>query len=111
MAGSHGPVAGPERLRRELGLADAVAIFVGVILGSGVFVAPAAVARAAPSAPASVALWILGALVAGCGALCYAECAARLPRSGGFFIFYRAAYGDALAFVAGWTAALVTYPA
>jgi APA family basic amino acid/polyamine antiporter len=98
-------------LRRQLGLLDAAAIFVGIILGSGIFVAPAAVAGAAPRPAAGAALWIVGGLVAACGAFCYAECGARLPRTGGFYVFYREAFGAPVAFVGGWAAVLVTYPA
>ena len=55
--------------------------------------------------------WLLGGLIAACGASCYAECAARIPRAGGFYVYYRAVFGPALAFVGGWVAVLVTYPA
>ncbi len=98
-------------LRRELKLLDVAAIFVGIVLGSGIFVAPSAVAAAAPSTTAGALLWIVGALVAASGALCYAECGARLPRTGGFYVFYREAFGPSVAFVGGWAAVLVTYPA
>jgi APA family basic amino acid/polyamine antiporter len=101
----------PQIPRRHLGLADATAIYAGIILGSGIFVAPAMVAGAVPSIPAAVALWICGAAVAACGASCYAECAARVPSNGGFFVFNREAYGPAVAFVGGWAAIFVTYPA
>ena len=101
----------PDDLRRQLGLWDAVAIFVGIILGSGIFVAPAAVSGAAPGLLSSVGVWLVGGLVAACGAFCYAECGARLPRTGGFYVFYREAYGGLIAFVGGWAALLVTYPA
>jgi len=96
---------------RHLGLTDAAAIYAGIILGSGIFVAPGAVAGLGVSIPAAVALWIAGAVVAACGASCYAECAARLPANGGFFVFNREAYGPAVAFVGGWAAIFVTYPA
>jgi APA family basic amino acid/polyamine antiporter len=101
----------PEVPRRHLGLADATAIYAGIILGSGIFVAPAAIAGAVPSIPAAVGLWAIGAVVAACGASCYAECAARVPSNGGFFVFNREAYGPAIAFVGGWAAIFVTYPA
>jgi len=101
----------PQVPRRHLGLADATAVYAGIILGSGIFVAPAAIARAVPSVPAACSLWIGGAVVAACGASCYAECAARMPSNGGFFVFNREAYGPAIAFVSGWAAIFVTYPA
>ena len=96
---------------RHLGLTDATAIYAGIILGSGIFVAPAAIAGVAGSIPGALALWIAGAVVAACGASCYAECAARMPANGGFFVFHREAYGPAVAFVGGWAAIFVTYPA
>lgn len=101
----------PEAPDRHLGLADATALYAGIILGSGIFVAPAAVAAAAPRPAVAVGLWIAGALVTACGAACYAECSSRVPVNGGFFAFQRAAYGEAIPFVGGWAALLVTYPA
>ncbi len=97
--------------RRHLGLIDATAVFAGIILGSGIFVAPSGIAAVAPSPARAVALWIAGALVAACGASCYAECAGRVPANGGFFVFQREAFGRAIAFVSGWAAIFVTYPA
>ncbi|MBI3179957.1 MAG: amino acid permease [Deltaproteobacteria bacterium] len=98
-------------LKRQLGWFDAAALYVGIILGSGIFVAPAAVAQAAPALGSAAGMWLLGAFIAGCGAFCYAECGARLPRTGGFYVFYRETYGDTVAFVGGWAALLITYPA
>lgn len=106
-----GPEAEPGGLGRHLRLADAVALYVGIILGSGIFIAPASVAAAASSPAAAAAIWLLAGGVAACGALCYAENASRIPRSGGFYAFYREALGDAVAFVGGWAGLLVTYPA
>jgi APA family basic amino acid/polyamine antiporter len=96
---------------RHLGLLDAVALYAGIILGSGIFAAPAAVAAAAPSVPRAVLLWVAGGLVAACGACCYAECSSRVPANGGFFAFQREAFGPAIADVGGWAAIFVTYPA
>lgn len=97
-------------LERRLGLVDAISMMVGIILGSGIFVAPAAIAQIA-SSPAWAALaWIVGGSVAFCGALCYAECGARLPMDGGFFVFFERAWSPAWAFVAGWAALFITYP-
>jgi APA family basic amino acid/polyamine antiporter len=98
-------------VKRHLGVADAAALFVGIILGSGIFVAPAVVAGAAGSPGVAALLWLAGACVCLAGATTYAESARRLPYSGGFFVFYREAFGPALAFVGGWTALAITYPA
>jgi APA family basic amino acid/polyamine antiporter len=96
---------------RHLTLTDATSLYVGIILGSGIFLAPAAVAGATGSIPAAIALWLGGAVVAACGASCYAECAIRMPRNGGFFVFHREAFGPGVAFVGGWASIFVTYPA
>ncbi len=102
--------ASQEGLARRLTLWDAIAIHVGIILGSGIFVAPDDVAAAFPGL-AGLLPWILGAAIATCGAFVYAECAVRIPETGGFFNYYRAALGEAPAFVAGWAGYVATYPA
>ncbi|HUD72784.1 MAG TPA: amino acid permease, partial [Dongiaceae bacterium] len=96
---------------RSLGFLDAAALHVGTIVGSGIFVAPAMVAGAVTTPAAGALFWILGGLIAACGAACYAECGSRLPHAGGFYVTYRTVYGPALAFVGGWVAVVVTYPA
>ncbi len=98
-------------LKRQLGFIDAAAIYVGIILGSGIFFAPSNVAAAAPDLGSALALWGFGGLVALCGALVYAECGARLPHDGGFYVFYREAFGEGAAFVGGFVALAITYPA
>ena len=90
---------------------DAASTVVGIIVGSGIFFAPAAIAQVAPHPATAALLWFAGAIVAGFGALAYAECSARLPHNGGFVVFYERAWGRGWAFVAGWAAALLTYPA
>jgi len=72
-------------LRRQLNWIDAAAIFVGIIIGSGIFVTPAQVIAATGSMWVAICFWAGGGLIAACGAFCYAECGARLPRDGGFF--------------------------
>ena len=96
---------------RHLGLFDAVCTMIGIILGTGIFMAPAKVAAVLPSRELAPLVWLVGGLIAMCGAVCYAECAARLPEDGGFFLYYERAFGPQVARVAGWAAWLVTYPA
>jgi APA family basic amino acid/polyamine antiporter len=98
-------------LRRQLTWLDATAIYVGIILGSGIFIAPSAVAAATGSLFVAAGVWIAAAVVAACGAFCYAECGARLPATGGFYVYFRRAFGEPVAFIGGWAALLITYPA
>jgi len=108
-SGSPTPTIGD--LKRQLGVWDGVALLVGIVVGSGIFIAPAAVARVAPGLGSASLLWFLGGLIAAAGALSYAECGARLPKTGGFYVYYRAAFGEPVAFVGGWASLLITYPA
>lgn len=98
-------------LRRVLTHWDAVALIVGIVIGSGIFATPPEIARSLGSFGPMIGIWALGGLLALCGALSYAELAAMFPHTGGSYVFLREAYGPAPAFVFGWSALLVTYPA
>ncbi|MBI3568712.1 MAG: amino acid permease [Gemmatimonadetes bacterium] len=91
------------RLPPVLG-AWALALFaVGWTIATAIYRVPGEVAKHAGSAPVALALWVVGAVAALSGALCYAELATRCPRSGGDYVFLRAGWGDAPAFLYGWT--------
>ena len=88
---------------RSVGLVDAIAVLVGVTIGSGIFRVPATVA-AQLHAPGSVILcWVLGGVIALFGALTVAELAGALPRSGGIFAWLLESFGPLPAFLFGWT--------
>lgn len=99
-----------DRLPRRLGVWSAAAILVGSTIGSGIFRVPSTVVAQVSTLGASAALWILGALIALCGALTIAELAAMHPRSGGIYVYLREAYGPLPAFLFGWTELLVIRP-
>jgi amino acid transporter len=91
-----------ERMPRSVSLLQTVAISVGITIGSGIFRVPATVA-ADLHAPAAILLcWLLGAIIALCGALTVAELAGALPRSGGIFAYLLESYGPLPAFLFGW---------
>ncbi|MGH7753379.1 MAG: amino acid permease, partial [Gemmatimonadales bacterium] len=100
-----------ERLQRRLGLWSAVAVLIGSTIGSGIFRTPAEVAGLVDSVPAFFGAWVLGGVVALCGALTYAELAAAFPRSGGIYVFLREAFGPLWAFLFGWAEILIIRPA
>jgi basic amino acid/polyamine antiporter, APA family len=91
-----------DRLPRRLGFWSAVAVLVGSTIGSGIFRTPAGVAANIPDVPLFLLAWVLGATVAVCGALTYAELAAAFPRTGGLYVFIREAFGPIPAFLFGW---------
>jgi APA family basic amino acid/polyamine antiporter len=90
------------QLRRGLTLTDALALTVGTIIGTGVFLKTAVMGQALGSPLAVLAAWVAAGLLSLAGALTYAELGAMLPRAGGEYVFLRAAYGDWLAFLYGW---------
>jgi basic amino acid/polyamine antiporter, APA family len=92
-----------ERLPRQIGLFSAVAVLVGVTVGSGIFRVPATIAAELHDPGPVVVCWILGGLVALFGALTLAELAGALPRSGGVFAYLLESFGPMPAFVFGWT--------
>ena len=99
-----------ERLPRRLGLWSAVAVAVGSTIGSGIFRTPAAIAARVEDVAAFFGLWVVGGIVALCGALTYAELAASFPRSGGIYVFIREGFGPLPAFLFGWAELLVIRP-
>src|SRR5213592_145315 len=92
-----------ERLTRRLGLWSAVAVLVGSTIGSGIFRTPARIAAYVPAPVPMFGVWVLGGLLALCGALTYAELAATYPRSGGVYVYIREGFGRLPAFLFGWT--------
>src|SRR5712692_5420900 len=100
-------VARAGTFRRELGLLDAGAIVAGSMIGSGIFIVSADVARTVDSAGWLLLVWILNALMTVLGALAYGELAAMMPRAGGQYVYLREAYSPLLGFLYGWTLFLV----
>jgi hypothetical protein len=82
-------------------------IVMGGIIGSGIFVNPAAVARHVGTPMLIVGAWLIGGAIALIGALVYAELAARRPETGGQYAYLRDAWGPIPAFLYGWSLLLV----
>src|SRR6185312_6254912 len=86
---------------------EAFCVVVGCVIGSGIFIVPAEVARDVPAIGPIVLVWIVGGLFSAAGALTLAELGAMLPQAGGPYVYLRAAYGPLPAFLFGWTEFLV----
>ncbi|MCC7461630.1 MAG: amino acid permease [Gammaproteobacteria bacterium] len=82
-------------------------ITTGIVIGAGIFSAPAAVAQLAGSGPATLAAWVLGGVLSLIGALCYAELAGSYPSRGGDYAFLRRAYGRDFSFFYAWARIMV----
>jgi basic amino acid/polyamine antiporter, APA family len=101
--------AGPstERLRRSLGLFDATMIVAGSMIGSGIFLVTAPMARDLGSTGWLLASWGLTAFLTLAAALSYGELAAMMPFAGGQYVYLREAFSPLLGFLYGWTLFLV----
>lgn len=100
MSETSSPPAGV--LPRRLGLWSAVAVVIGITIGSGIFRTPAGIARRLPGPLPLFGVWIAGGVVALCGALTLAEVAGAFPQTGGIYVFIRNAFGRLPAFLFGW---------
>ncbi len=98
----HQPVAEADEPRAVLGVREAVAIIVGIVIGAGIFKAPALVAGMAGSAGWMFTAWVAGGVVSLIGALCYAELATAYPHAGGDYHFLHRAYGRNVSFLFAW---------
>jgi len=94
-------------LVRALGRWDAVLLTIGSVVGTGIFLTSADIARELPHGGFLLAVWLIGGLLTLAGALTYAELGAMFPEAGGIYSFLREAWGPLPAFLYGWGAFLV----
>src|SRR5262247_1738484 len=92
---------------RGLGLLDATMIVAGSMIGSGIFIVSADIARNVGSPGLLLLTWIFTGLLTVAAALSYGELAAMMPNVGGQYVYLREAYSPLLGFLYGWTLFLV----
>ncbi|MEQ1638141.1 MAG: amino acid permease [Methylococcales bacterium] len=98
------------RLKPSLSLFDAVSLMVSIVIGVGIFETTPDIAAQLPSITAIFGVWIFGALLSLCGALCYAELIATHPENGGDYIYLQRAFGTWLGFVFAWGRITIVQP-
>jgi APA family basic amino acid/polyamine antiporter len=92
---------------KGLGLLDATMIVVGSMIGSGIFIVSADVARQTDSPGGLLIVWLLSCLLTLVGALSIGELGALMPQAGGVYVYLREAYGPLCGFLYGWGVFLV----
>lgn len=97
-------------LQRKLGTSAAIAMIVAEVMGIGIFLTPAGMARSLGDIAWIIGIWAIMVLLSIAGALCYAELGSRFPEAGGGYVFLREGFGERVAFVYGWMALLVMDP-
>jgi len=97
-------------LVRGLGPWASAAIVVGTMIGTGIFLKPAEMAREGGSVSIVFAAWIVGAILSIFGALSFAELGAAIPEAGGEYAYLRRGFGPTWGFVFGWMHSIVGRP-
>ena len=100
------PAAAPQ-LKQSLGLFSSAALVVGSMVGSGIFIVDAEIARGTGSPALLLGAWVVTAILTMIGALSYGELAAMMPRAGGQYVYLRESLGPLWGFLYGWTLFLV----
>jgi len=94
-------------LKRGLGLYDSTMIVAGSMIGSGIFIVAAEMARETGAAGWMLLAWVVAAVLTMAAALSYGELAAMMPRAGGQYVYLREAFSPLWGFLYGWTLFLV----
>lgn len=98
-------------LKKEIGLVPALAIVIGMVIGSGVFFKPRAVFSATGAPGLGMTAWILGGIISIAGGLTAAEISAAIPRTGGMVAYLEETYGDVWGYLLGWAQTVIYFPA
>jgi APA family basic amino acid/polyamine antiporter len=101
------PETESRHFKREMTLFDSMMIVMGAMIGSGIFIVSADIARTVGSAGLLLLVWVITGVVTVIGALSYGELAGMMPQVGGLYVYLREAYNPLVAFLYGWTTFLV----
>jgi APA family basic amino acid/polyamine antiporter len=99
--------SGAREFKHGLGLLDSTMIVIGSMIGSGIFIVSADIARTVGSPGLLLVVWLITGLITITGALSYGELAGMMPHAGGQYVYLREAYNPLVGFLYGWTSFLV----
>ena len=106
-AGPTTPVQASPEFVKAMTLTDATMLVAGSMIGSGIFIVSASMARTLASPFWLLVAWVVTGVITLLGALAYGELAAMFPRAGGQYVFLRESMGSLMGFLYGWTLFLV----
>ncbi len=97
-------------LKKSLGVFSAIAMVIGMTIGSGIFFKPSIVYQNAGSFQMGIAAWIVGGIITMAAGLTVAEIASAIPKTGGLFAYLKELYGEKWAFLLGWVQTIIYVP-
>lgn len=98
-------------LRRDIGLGSATILVIANMIGTGIFTTSGFLMESLRDPQAMLLCWLLGGILALCGAICYGELGAMFPRAGGEYVFLRESFGKLWGFLSGWISLIVGFSA
>lgn len=102
---------GDKIMKKTVTFIEAIAIVVGMIIGSGIFLKPGIVFNDAGSPIMGILAWIVGGIITLASALTIAEVASSIPKTGGLYVYLEELYGEVWGFLLGWVQTVISYPA
>jgi APA family basic amino acid/polyamine antiporter len=92
-----------EEFKKELGLLDGTMLVVGSMIGSGIFIVSADIARQVGSTGWLILIWLISGIITMIAAVSYGELSAMFPNAGGQYVYLKEAYNKLIAFLYGWS--------
>lgn len=102
---------GQDNLKKNLGLIASMALVIGMVIGSGIFMKPGSVILAAGDSTMALMAWILGGLIALAAGLTVSELGVQIPKTGGLYTYLNDVYGKLWAYLYGWMQTVIYGPA
>ncbi len=100
-----------ENLTRRLGFFPLYNIVVANIIGAGIFTTSGLLMGSLGNVPVLITIWVVGGIIALCGALSYSELGAAMPRAGGEYTFLSQLFHPSLGFLSGWVSFIAGFSA
>lgn len=100
-----------KELKKSVTFVEAIAIVIGMIIGSGIFLKPGIVFSNAGSPIAGILAWVAGGIITLASALTIGEVASAIPKTGGLYVYLEELYGEVWGFLLGWVQTVISYPA
>src|SRR5262249_1034664 len=94
-------------LRRGLNAWDTTLLVLGLVLGGGIFLTPASIAKSLPSGAVILAVWVVGGVLSVFGGFVYSELGTMMPQPGGMYLYSHEAFGALPGFLYAWIAYFV----